>query len=227
MSNNNEEQNVQQQATVNQTTNTSNVPSKKCKYCQSDIPKKAKVCPVCKRKQKKNIILIILLIFVILSFVTCGTMCGVLGSAVNEVAEEQEKEDAKMKELSKKKHKVGDTVKTDDMVIKYISASEYKPKKDDYVDVKKGHKIIKAEFEFQNNSKEDDLVVSSLSFTCNADDYEVETKWIDDNELDADLSPGKKAKGPIYFEVPKDAKSIEIQYESDWWSDYKLTFVVK
>ena len=25
--------------------------TKKCKYCQSDIPKKAKVCPVCKKKQ--------------------------------------------------------------------------------------------------------------------------------------------------------------------------------
>ena len=25
--------------------------TKKCKHCQSDIPKKAKVCPVCKKKQ--------------------------------------------------------------------------------------------------------------------------------------------------------------------------------
>ena len=50
---------------------------------------------------------------------------------------------------------------------------------------------------------------------------------MDDNELDADLSPGKKAKGPIFFEVPKDAKSIEIQYECNFWTDYKLTFVAK
>ena len=31
--------------------NNSNVPTKKCKYCQSDIPKKAKICPNCRKKQ--------------------------------------------------------------------------------------------------------------------------------------------------------------------------------
>lgn len=42
--------------------------TKKCKHCQSDIPKKAKVCPVCRKKQGgklKWIIIIIIALFII------------------------------------------------------------------------------------------------------------------------------------------------------------------
>ena len=219
----NEEQNSQN---VTENTTTTQGETKKCKYCQSDIPKKAKVCPVCKKKQKKNIVLIIILIFVILSFTMCGTMCGLLGDAVDETVKEETKKEDALKKLAKKKFKVGETVTTDDMEIKYISVKDYKSD-NEFMQPKKGYKYIKAEFEFVNKSKEDDLSVSTLSFSCNADDYEVETVYMDDNELDADLSPGKKAKGPIFFEVPKDAKSIEIQYESDWWDSIKFTFIAK
>ena len=219
----NEEQNSQN---VTENTTTTQGETKKCKYCQSDIPKKAKVCPVCKKKQKKNIVLIIILIFVILSFTMCGTMCGLLGDAVDETVKEETKKEDALKKLAKKKFKVGETVTTDDMEIKYLSVKDYKSD-NEFMQPKKGYKYIKAEFEFVNKSKEDDLSVSTLSFSCNADDYEVETVYMDDNELDADLSPGKKAKGPIFFEVPKDAKSIEIQYESDWWDSIKFTFKAK
>ena len=220
----NEEQNSQN--VTENTTTTTQGETKKCKYCQSDIPKKAKVCPVCKKKQKKNIVLIIILIFVILSFTMCGTMCGLLGDAVDETVKEETKKEDALKKLAKKKFKVGETVTTDDMKIKYLSVKDYKSD-NEFMQPKKGYKYIKAEFEFVNKSKEDDLSVSTLSFSCNADDYEVETVYMDDNELDADLSPGKKAKGPIFFEVPKDAKSIEIQYESDWWDSIKFTFIAK
>lgn len=219
----NEEQNSQN---VTENTTTTQGETKKCKYCQSDIPKKAKVCPVCKKKQKKNIVLIIILIFVILSFTMCGTMCGLLGDAVDETVKEETKKEDALKKLAKKKFKVGETVTTDDMEIKYLSVKDYKSD-NEFMQPKKGYKYIKAEFEFVNKSKEDDLSVSTLSFSCNADDYEVETVYMDDNELDADLSPGKKAKGPIFFEVPKDTKSIEIQYESDWWDSIKFTFIAK
>lgn len=41
---------------------------KKCKYCQSEIDDKAKVCPVCKRTQKGHGCLMIIAIFIVLSF---------------------------------------------------------------------------------------------------------------------------------------------------------------
>ena len=42
--------------------------TKKCKHCQTDIPKKAKVCPNCKRKQGgklKTVLLVILVLGII------------------------------------------------------------------------------------------------------------------------------------------------------------------
>ena len=39
---------------------------KKCKYCQTDIPKKAKVCPNCKRTLKGHVFLTSLIVFIIL-----------------------------------------------------------------------------------------------------------------------------------------------------------------
>ncbi|MBO7713956.1 MAG: hypothetical protein J6S85_10330 [Methanobrevibacter sp.] len=45
--------------------------TKKCKYCQSDIPIKAKICPNCKKKQSHKGIAIFFLIFGIFIFL-CG-----------------------------------------------------------------------------------------------------------------------------------------------------------
>lgn len=52
--------------------------TKKCKYCLSDMPSKAKVCPTCRRKQKHTALGITLLIFGI-SFAGCE-MIGMLGN---------------------------------------------------------------------------------------------------------------------------------------------------
>ena len=41
---------------------------KKCKHCQSDIPKKAKICPNCRKKQGGKLKFIIAWIFLIIIF---------------------------------------------------------------------------------------------------------------------------------------------------------------
>ena len=43
-----------------------NSETKKCKYCQTDIPKKAKICPNCKKKQDRKVKWIIIGIIVII-----------------------------------------------------------------------------------------------------------------------------------------------------------------
>lgn len=40
--------------------------TKKCKFCQSEIPKKAKVCPVCKRKLKTIGCLPVIAVFILI-----------------------------------------------------------------------------------------------------------------------------------------------------------------
>ena len=50
---------------------------KKCKYCQSEIDSKAKICPNCQKKQKVNglkvVLIIILLVIIISSIAAAGS----------------------------------------------------------------------------------------------------------------------------------------------------------
>ncbi len=52
---------------------------KKCKFCQSDIPKKAKVCPNCKRALKSHGCLITILTVIIVFGVGIAVLVGTLG----------------------------------------------------------------------------------------------------------------------------------------------------
>jgi len=47
---------------------------KKCKYCQSDIPKKAKVCPVCKRNQPKSKLWILIVVIIVIIIACFGQL---------------------------------------------------------------------------------------------------------------------------------------------------------
>jgi len=56
---------------VNQNNNQPKGPTKVCKHCKSEIPKGAKVCPHCRKKQKKPILL-----FVIIGIILIGVIGG-------------------------------------------------------------------------------------------------------------------------------------------------------
>ncbi len=52
---------------------------KKCKYCQTDIPKKAKVCPNCRRTLKSHGCLIALLSFFVFVCIGMAVISGAFG----------------------------------------------------------------------------------------------------------------------------------------------------
>ena len=52
--------------------------------------------------------------------------------------------------------------------------------------------------------------------------------WIvDDNGLDGKLSSGRESEGSVYFEVPEDAESVELEYDINLWQSDKIIFVGK
>lgn len=118
---------------------------------------------------------------------------------------------------------VGDVVETDYLKITCISANEYT---DEYFTPQDGNMYYKVDFEFENIS-DSDQYVSSYDFECYADSYSAEQTWIQDESLDATLSSGKKVKGSVCFEVPRDAKEITLEYETNFWSESKVIFNVK
>lgn len=141
--------------------------------------------------------------------------------SVAETQQEQESEtDAKS---GSETFKVGDVVETEDLRITFLSADTYK---DEYSTPKDGHKFMRMEFEFENIS-DSDQYVSSYDWDCYADSYSVDQTWMGDDDLDATLSPGKKVKGSVYFEIPKDSKDIELAYETNFWTEDKVVFIVK
>lgn len=128
---------------------------------------------------------------------------------------------------TKTKYNVGDIYEGKDVAIKYVSVDENFTGYSSYASIKDGYKIIRADFEFENIGTTDKLV-SSYDFNCYADGYDCDDFWdTEDATFSATLSSGKKTKGSVYFEVPKDATEIVLEYEVNWLTSSKIEFVVK
>ena len=76
------------------------------------------------------------------------------------------------------------------------------------------------------NISDDNEYISTGDFSCYADGYDCESYYdFDQESLDATLSKGRKTKGKIFFEVPKDAKEIKIEYDINFLTSDKIIFV--
>lgn len=212
------------------------VETKICKHCQSEIPKKAKVCPNCRKKQggKAKWIVIVIVVIVILCALFGGgdeqtdtntaSKSGEVATSDNANKEDAEKTDTT--EAVKNDFLVGDIVETDSLKISYISAQEYEFN-DGFTKPKDGNVFYRMEFEFENIGDSDQSISSLINWGCYADGYAVDQCYSGDDGIDATLSPGKKAKGAVYYEVPADAKEITLEYETNFWSEDKIIFIVK
>ena len=195
--------------------------TKLCKYCKQEIPKNAKVCPVCKRKQggvAKWIAIAAVVVILVIAALGSGGSAKKTGT-VN--GEENNSQSASQDSFS-----VGDIVETKNARISFISAEEY-VSDNQFIQPKEGNVFYRMEFEFENISSSDIALSSLLDWECYADTYAVDQSYLQDDQLNATLSPGKKAKGAVYFEIPQNAQSIELNYKTDLWSDGKVIFIVK
>ena len=123
------------------------------------------------------------------------------------------------------KVKVGETLTTNTLKITYKSSADDKGAQ--YFPAASGNKIIKLTFEIENISSTDQIV-SVYDFKCYSDDVASSAYYYVDNGLSTTtLSSGRKATGNVYFEVPQNANSIDVEYETNYWSGNKAIFVVK
>lgn len=194
----------------------------------------AQVKPI-KEKKKGSCLKTILIVFA--AIIALGIIASALGDEDSKeeaqpaqkeaVANTAESKEPEVPEEPSNIFYVGDVVEAKDCKISYLSAKEYETG-NDFLQPKDGYIYYQMEFEFENTDDSDLALSSMLEWTCYADDYKVDQAWIgDENGLDGSVSPGKKAKGAIYFEVPADAESIELQYETNFWSEDKIIFIVK
>lgn len=120
---------------------------------------------------------------------------------------------------------VGDTLTTETLKITYTACEDFTGYSQ-YTAPKSGNKIVRLSFSVENIGSSDRFI-SYMDFKCYADDVAAESYYFADDELSATISSGRKTTGCVYFEVPKDAQSIEVEYETDFWSGNKAIFVVK
>ena len=86
-----------------------------------------------------------------------------------------------------------------------------------------GMKYIMASFTFENNS-DSDQYVSIYDFDCYADNATCEQVYTLDNSnfVNANISSGRNVSFKVYFTVPVNAESIELEYETSIWSNKKV-----
>lgn len=117
---------------------------------------------------------------------------------------------------------VGDKLIHNDIVIEYASCKKLK-KLSEYNQPKKGHKVIRLNFKVKNNS-DSTTHINHTDFTCYADGEQCEPYYIDES-ISLELSPSRSGKGAVAFEIPKNAKEIEIEYEPNFLIDDRYIFV--
>lgn len=199
--------------------------TKICKHCQTEIPKKAKICPNCRKKQGgivKWIILGVVAFIIIVSIASGGDEKGT-DSNPKKAGETQTTE---KKEVDNK-FVVGDIVEISNLKITYNSAAPY-TSNNQFLQPKAGHTYYRVEFEFENTGDADEFV-SSVDFECYADGYAMSETFldVDDYLSTATISSGNKIKGAIYYEVPTDAKEIKLEYEANYFTSDKVIFIAK
>lgn len=205
-----------------------------CKHCGQEIAASAKTCPHCGGKNRKPIykkvwfwILIVLVLF--------GAIGGGSGNKktstskkVGEVSTSQtivskEKEETKAGENIQTVFNVGDILHDGNMDIVYVASGDYE-ESNEFIKPADGKKYIFLNFAFINTSDKSDSSISTFSFKCYADGYSCDAYYGAGDDLSATLSAGRSTQGNVYFEVPADAKDIEIEYETNVFTQEKITF---
>ena len=143
-----------------------------------------------------------------------------------DVVSEDVEESADSEEVSNVFH-VGDVVETDNLRITFVSAEQYQ-EENEFLQPKDGYEYWRFEFNFENISDTDQTLSSMMDWECYADNQKVDQTWLgDESGLDATLSSGRTTQGSVYFEVPVDAESIELEYSISFWNSDKIIFVGK
>lgn len=219
--------------------------TKQCKYCKTEIPYDAKVCPQCRKKLKggklKWIILVIAVLLVI-GIATGGNggndskgtkKVGTVGetnaAADDQAAQEDKKQQAEPSGADETQlpvkdiYQVGDILMDGDVKIVYMSSGEYN-EENEYSQPADGNKYIYLQFAFENTSEKDDHSISFYDFECYADGYNASAYYGGEEDLSATMSAGRTTTGYLYFEVPKEAQEIEVEYETNWITNEKIKF---
>ena len=193
-----------------------------------------------KKKKKKRLIIfgVIAAVIVVIIIASSGGSSSddknkvesVNGASQTQSADEKS-DDSKSDESTasdNQKITAGHAITIDnELKISYLKCDTNFKKYSKYATVGKGKKVISATFKIENVSDTDQYIDT---INCYADDKKCDSFYsvedYDDPFFDS-ISAGRSIEGTVYFEVPSNAKNIELEFENNVWTNDKVVFVVK
>lgn len=176
-----------------------NQETKLCKHCQSEMPKKAKVCPTCRRKQGGK------LKWIIITIVAIGIIGSVAGGGSSEGTKDT-------KTAEKKQEEVAYTEITSSELIDAYKENQVKCKQDyDGKDIKVTGAVTSVGTDVLNQvyvCLGHDSDITFVGIQCYAKDKDVENEIASLKEGDVITVVGKGECGSLTFSI-KDAEIIK------------------
>ncbi len=120
---------------------------------------------------------------------------------------------------------VGSEIEGSGIRMIYLSCEPYKSN-NMFVQPKTGYHYVTLTLEIENTGKSD-KTVTIYSFNCYADGAVCDQVYIRDDLLSATISPGRKVKGTVTFEIPDHAQIVEVEYEDNFWTNGKIVLTVQ
>lgn len=215
--------------------------TKLCKHCKTEIPKDAKVCPNCHKKQNGKWVIIIVAVVVLI------LIAAIAGNSGEEKSTKIDNSNAAKSEDVDTDHTSADTDANDtsadneedtsDVVVRTggnFETSDLKVTVDEAVidyqvedntyglyDLDEGLMYIAVTFTFENIG-DSDQYVSIYDFDCYADGTLCEQKYLNEDFVNANLSAGRNVSFTTYYAVPETAQSVELEYTENVWTDEKV-----
>lgn len=179
---------------------------KKCKYCQTEIDKKAKICPNCHKKQSHLVRWCVLGVLVV---IIIGAIAG------------------KNNENTKKDYKQNEVVTYNDVNYSITSVARTKGT-NQYFQAKEGYEYVKVNIKIENKSNKK-ISYNALDFQMvNGDGVEASVYSItaeDDIQLHSgELDAGGKVEGVIIWEQKQGDTGLKVRYYKNVLFDDDYTF---
>ena len=190
-----------------------------CPHCNARVPRGAYICWKCFKKlevdkttrRQTNMIFIILMLVTFVIFFSV-----VFSKDSDSPAKSPTTTTSTTIAATPNLPTVGDTLEIKGVKVKFNGVKESKGSQ--FSEPGPGNVFVLCEFTIENNSSSDIGVSSLLSFECYVDDYSTNTSLgalMDDSvtkQLDGTVAPGKKIRGYISYEVPRNWSDIEIHF---------------
>lgn len=187
---------------------------KKCKYCQSEIDSKAKICPNCRKKQKKlpwwAIVLIIIIVIGVIS--SLGSSDTPEGSSTDTTSNNSRTETKKQE--NKKEFNQNETVTYKN--VKYTITNVEKYTARNYDEAKDGQEFVTVHIKIENNS---DSTIDYNSYDWKMQNSNGQLDDVAFTIADSDtalhsgqLISGGSKEGTLTFEEPIGDSSLKLTY---------------